>query len=245
MIKKFLPDVSGLIFIAVVAFLVASKPGINLTVKAKAVPQQIKNTSVPVAVPPKNIAVSSSSSPQEALLERNIFAESGSYAIDAKAKPVLPEIPYQLIAILNGKENKAVFREYTGAIINMTTGKKMIDDYVIITINNTSVELQRGKEKKGLQLFNAAVSHQPAKAMEQHKNKTLSPVIYTLIGILGGQEKKAVLRSANGVVSIMPVGGMLGDGSVISVITPLSVKLKQGKKETELKMFDATRTMGR
>ena len=147
-----------------------------------------------------------------------------------------------MIAVLNGKEKKAIFREYTGAIVSMPTGEKMIDEYVVMTVSNTSVKLQKGKEKKELRLFNTPDSNQ---ALPTGPDKKIVSEVYTLIGILGGEEKKAALRSAKGVVSMMPVGGKLSDGSVISAITPLSVKLKQGKKETELKMFDATRTMGR
>ena len=93
----------------------------------------------------------------DALKDRNIFAADGKYAIVAMSGPgmkgPLPENPYTLIGILQGEEKKAVFREHTGSIITLTVGKELIDGSVITRIDNLSVEVKRGKEKRELRIF--------------------------------------------------------------------------------------------
>ena len=66
---------------------------------------------------------------------------------------LLPEKPYNLIGVLYGKEMKAVFAEYTGSVVTMTVGKKMIDGFVISKIKSTSVKLTERKEEKELKTF--------------------------------------------------------------------------------------------
>lgn len=240
MIKTYFPDVLCLAFIAALAFLIAGRPGMDLIRKTTNAERSAQKVSV--AESDSQQKGVPDSSPQKALTERNIFAENGSYDVSVNEMKVLPENPYRLIAVLKGKEKKAVFREYTGAVFGMPVGKKMIDGFEVMAINNTSVKLRKEKEKKELKLFNADYGNQPASTSP---DKNLPPGVYTLIGILGGREQKAVFRNDRGSISSMSVGGTLNDGSVISAIRPLSVKLRKEKKETELKMFDATKTMGR
>ena len=61
---------------------------------------------------------------------------------------------------------------------------------------------------------------------------------YTLIGILHGQEKKAVFRDHTGSIVTLTVGKKLIDGSVITRIDSTSVEVKKGKEKKELKIFD-------
>jgi len=61
---------------------------------------------------------------------------------------------------------------------------------------------------------------------------------YTLIAVLMGKEKMAALRDFTGAIQTFPAGKTLMDGSVITEISPLSVKLKKGKETKELKVFD-------
>ena len=61
---------------------------------------------------------------------------------------------------------------------------------------------------------------------------------YTLIGVLQGEEKKAVFRDYTGSLVTLTVGKKLGDGSVITHIDKLSVELKKGQEKTELRIFD-------
>ena len=63
---------------------------------------------------------------------------------------------------------------------------------------------------------------------------------YTLIGILNGEEKKAVFRDHTGSIIALTVGKKLIDGSVITKIERLSVQLENEKGKKELKVFDLT-----
>jgi hypothetical protein len=60
---------------------------------------------------------------------------------------------------------------------------------------------------------------------------------YTLIGILQGEEKKAVFREHTGSIITLTVGKKLIDDSVITRIDNLSVQVKKGKEERELRIF--------
>lgn len=63
---------------------------------------------------------------------------------------------------------------------------------------------------------------------------------YTLIGILQGEEKKAVFRDYKGSIITLAVGKTLIDGSVITRIDRLSVAVEKKDEKRELKMFDLT-----
>lgn len=241
MIKTYFKDVVCFAFIAVLAFLIAGRPGIDLAPKATIADQPKRKA--PIAESENQRKDTPVASSYAALKERNIFAESGSYAVAAAEKQqTLPENPYQLIAVLKGKQRKAVFREYTGAVVTAAVGKKMIDGFELKTIDNISVKLQREQEKKNLILFNAVGGSKPASIVRE---KVQPPDAYTLTGILGDRQKKAVFRNASGAISIMPAGATMPDGSVVAAVTALSVKLKKGGKVTELKLFDATGTAGK
>lgn len=91
-----------------------------------------------------------------ALKQRNLFSETGSYAPPPppkKVEPALPPNPYTLIAVLLGKEQKAVFRNYTGAIQTLGLGKTLIDGAVLTELSPRSVKVTKGKEVKELTLF--------------------------------------------------------------------------------------------
>jgi len=61
---------------------------------------------------------------------------------------------------------------------------------------------------------------------------------YTLIGILKGEEKKAVFRESTGSIVTLTVGKKLIDDSVITRIDSTSVEVKKGNEKRELKIFD-------
>jgi len=101
---------------------------------------------------PKGIIRSAAS--DETLKGRNIFAADGSYALAGTGmKGPLPENPYTLVGVLRGPEKKAVFREYTGSIVTLTVGNKLIDGAVITRIDNLSVKVKKGKERRELRIF--------------------------------------------------------------------------------------------
>jgi hypothetical protein len=63
---------------------------------------------------------------------------------------------------------------------------------------------------------------------------------YTLIGILYGEEKKAVFRDYKRSIIVLTMGEKLVDGSIITNIDRLSVQLEKGNEKKELKVFDLT-----
>ncbi len=86
------------------------------------------------------------------LAERNIFDPDGNYEKPKELK-IIPENPYNLIAVLQGKENRAIFREYTGSELSFKVGDKMIDGAIVTHIDRLSVTVKKGKEKKEYRIF--------------------------------------------------------------------------------------------
>ena len=62
-------------------------------------------------------------------------------------------------------------------------------------------------------------------------------ITYTLIGILDGEEKKAVLRESTGSIVALTEGKKLKDGSVITRIDKSAVEIMKGKEKKELRIF--------
>jgi len=155
---KYLLDIICVVIVVILALLTTQRPVIDL----------IGGTGVSPVIPSEKTAIREETKKVEkeivrdvvtskALKDRNIFSADGKYATSgvgsADMKGPLPENPYTLIGILHGEEKKAVFREYTGSIVFLTIGKKLIDDSVITRIDNTSVEVKKGKEKRELKIF--------------------------------------------------------------------------------------------
>jgi hypothetical protein len=86
------------------------------------------------------------------LAKRNIFEADGSYE-RPKGLIVLPENPYNLIAVLEGKEKRAIFREYTGDMVSFKKGEKMIDGSVIMEIGRMDVKVKKGKNIREYRIF--------------------------------------------------------------------------------------------
>ena len=158
---KYLLDIICVVIVVILALLTAEKPVFNLNIRPsiadKKQPQDRKKEETKkVEKEIVRVVVT-----HEALKERNIFSADGRYATSGvgggEMKGSLPEKPYSLIGILQGEEKKAVFREYTGSIVFLTIGKKLIDDSIITRIDSTSVEVKKGKEKKELKIFDVKV----------------------------------------------------------------------------------------
>ena len=64
-----------------------------------------------------------------------------------------------------------------------------------------------------------------------------NPETYTLIGILDGEEKKAVFRESTGSIVALTVGKKLKDGSVLTRIDKFAVEVKKGEEKRELRLF--------
>lgn len=166
MIKKYFLDILCVVLMVMIAFLAAERQVIDL----------IGRTGVSPVIPSEKTAIKEEMTKvqkgmakdvaaYEALKERNIFSPDGSYGSYAKAMSgaspsgPLPQASqtFTLIGTLHGQEKKAVFRDHTGSIVTLTVGKKLIDGSVITRIDSTSVEVEKGKEKKELKIFDVKV----------------------------------------------------------------------------------------
>lgn len=84
------------------------------------------------------------------LLSRNIFRADGLY--DEKA-PASKEESYALVAILIGKEKRAIFRDSKGALISLSEGSILPDGFRVESIKTKGVILKRSKEIKELTIL--------------------------------------------------------------------------------------------
>lgn len=157
MIKKYFLDILCLFLIAIGGFFVVQRPTADLILppsfSEKRGPLDRQKEDLPKE---KRLELIRETIIYNSLKGRNIFSVDGIYPLKmegAAPRGTLPEKPYTLIGILQGEEKKAVFREHTGAIVTLTIGKKLIDGSVITRINTLSVELERGKEKRELRIF--------------------------------------------------------------------------------------------
>jgi hypothetical protein len=62
-------------------------------------------------------------------------------------------------------------------------------------------------------------------------------ITYTLMGVLDGEEKKAILRESTGSIVAITEGKKLKDGSVITRIDKFAVEMKKGEEKSELRIF--------
>jgi hypothetical protein len=155
---KYLLDTICVVIVVILALLTPQRPVIDLSIRPSVADkrathdtkkEETKNLQKEIV---RDIAVF------KALKDRNIFAADGRYITSgAGMKGPLPENPYTLIGILQGEEKKAVFREYTGSVVALTVGKKLIDGSVITRIDSTSVEVKKGNEKRELKIFDVKV----------------------------------------------------------------------------------------
>jgi len=61
---------------------------------------------------------------------------------------------------------------------------------------------------------------------------------YTLIGILQGEEKKAVFKDYTGSIITLTIGKQLSDGSIIRRIDNFFVEVEKGEEKRELRIFN-------
>jgi hypothetical protein len=235
MIKQYALDIAIILMITGLAFVLAGQPVLKPDGGKAATPLGKAPVGGTVAAD-KGINRSTADHDQQPIKGKNIFVPSGAYT--EPIGQVLTENPYVLIAVLQGKEKKAVFREQTGNVVTLPVGKSLLDGFVITRIDSVSVQLQKRDQKKELRLFNAGGGVPPPTV---DKSGVVPKTLYTLVGVLDGNEKKAVFRDYKGAVSILGIGAKLLDGRVITDIDALTVKLKKGNERSELRAF-AVRT---
>jgi hypothetical protein len=242
--KKFLMDGAVLCGVALAAFVFAQKPALDWrsvpTADSKPVQEEkaaakdskeVAKDAAPLPDPDVSLAF---------LKKRNIFSLDGSYAEVKTGKlQTIPENPYILLAILQGKEKNALFQEFTGAVITAPLRKKMIDGFVVTRVGDMNVELKRGKETKELGVFARTAPTAAKTGPAGAKGKTAPDHAYVLLGVLHGTEKaRAILQDGMGGVITAEAGKKLEDGWIMSQVEPLSVQLRRGKEVRELKLFD-------
>lgn len=152
-LKRYRIDLIFIVLAVILALLLSGKPvrvqgQKQLTVKKA---EQVDEAKATVKGPASEPASDGDKLFSE-LKARNIFVSDGSYAL-AVPKKLIPDMPYTLLGVMLGKEKKAVFREYTGAIVSLGIGAKMLDDSVISSIEKLSVKAKKGKEEKEYKIF--------------------------------------------------------------------------------------------
>jgi hypothetical protein len=161
MIKKYLPDILCIVLFIMIALLGAEKPVIDLNIRPSIADKRQSQDTKKEETKKVEKEIVRDVFASKVLKDRNIFSANGRYTTSgaggADMKGPLPGNPYTLIGILHGEEKKAVFREYTGSIVFLSVGKKLIDESVITRIDSTSVEVKKGKEKRELKIFDVKV----------------------------------------------------------------------------------------
>ncbi len=99
-------------------------------------------------------------------------------------------------------------------------------------------EIVASKMLKDRNIFSADGRYSTSGAGSVDMKGSLPENPYTLIGILHGEEKKAVFRAYTGSILFLTVGKKLTDDSTITRIDSTSVEVKKGKEKKELKIFD-------
>ncbi|HUN55835.1 MAG TPA: hypothetical protein VMU29_11825 [Smithella sp.] len=237
MMRSYLWDIIFIVLAVMIAFLLAGRPGTFQTPATQ--PAQPDSAAAKSETKSNEKAMDIIKSDTAALEKRNIFDSSGSYQNGAPI--TVPDNPYALLGVVKeGNVMKAIFREYTGKVTEITAGQKMIDGFHVAAVGNPYVVLERGKEKKNFNVFSAGIlpsgKYETAKHSLDRKLK--------LVAVLEGTEKRAVFRDAEGCLSILGIKQSLPDGSVIAHIDSRRVKVLDGKVEKELALSTEPLAMG-
>ncbi|MBZ0157005.1 MAG: hypothetical protein K8I29_12445 [Alphaproteobacteria bacterium] len=172
LIRKYFIDTGFLVLCIAVALLLAERPKEDYRTERKAVhPVQQAGQKAVTASAGLQQGNREPESPQKGqfpvqsaykrLEARNIFDPEGHYEKPKELK-ALPENPYNLIAVFQGRETRAVLREYTGAMVSLKVGDKMVDGFVVSGIDRLQVTAKKGKERKVYRIFDV-------KQLEQKK----------------------------------------------------------------------------
>ena len=152
---QYLPDILAVVMVLIMAYVFAGKPTLDLKLSPSPGGKPVQGgQSLDAVGGQQGPGIASQvveGNADEELRARNIFTASGAYA-DSDNKPI-PANPYTLIGVIRGGETKAVFRDYSGSVVTMTKGQKMIDGSVITRIDSASVQLRKGEERTELKAF--------------------------------------------------------------------------------------------
>jgi hypothetical protein len=155
-LSKYVPDILCILLAVTMAYVFAGKATADLNAPSspkRAAAETVTATKAGTTMPDQSTMSQDRDQGVNEPPARNVFAANGAYAdLTTVGKP-LPKNPYTLIAIVQGKETKALFRDYTGSMITTTVGQKMIDGSSIVAIGATSVKLKNDKEEREVKLF--------------------------------------------------------------------------------------------
>lgn len=153
--SQYLPDILAILMVMIIAYMFAGKPPLDLKLSAFPGGKPAQSGQSSDAVKKQQVQGVESQVNEEnvykELKAKNIFTANGAYT-DSDNKPI-PANPYTLIGVTQGKETRAIFKDYTGAVLTMIKGQKMMDGSVIIRIDRTSVQFKKGEEKTELKAF--------------------------------------------------------------------------------------------
>jgi len=153
MIKKYAIDILCALVIFTVAFLISGKMTIDPLVSRSVSPKE-KRPDLSKEEKIGSGEIIRETGGAKALKERNIFTLEGGAVPPGLGGPGSPPgPPYTLIGILQGEEKRAVFLESGGKIVTLAVGKILADGSVVTRIDDLSVQLEKGKEKKELKVF--------------------------------------------------------------------------------------------
>ncbi|MBP1713309.1 MAG: putative exported protein [Deltaproteobacteria bacterium] len=154
MIKKYLVDILCVLVVFAGAFLIAERTGIEIP-ERRTPPSKEKRPDLQKEEKKGQASeIIRQTGDAEPFKEKNAFASGDGKTAAAGGKAARSsENPYSLVGVLQGGEKRAVFLEPGGKIVALAVGKNLADGSVVTRIDDLSVELEKGKEKKNLKLF--------------------------------------------------------------------------------------------
>ena len=156
MVKKYLVDILCALVIFAGAFLIAERTGIEIP-ERRTPPAKEKRPDLQKEEKKGQVSeIIRQTGDAEPFKEKNVFGSGDGKTAVAGGKTVSSaEKSYSLIGVLQGEEKRAVFLD-GGKVVALAVGKNLADGSVVTRIDDLSVELEKGKEKKELKVFDPA-----------------------------------------------------------------------------------------
>ena len=149
-------DIIVILVVVIMALILAEKPNPDLDPRISVRGKAVQGGQLSVAgekQPVRGVEIQvNKGNAENDLRARNIFTANGSYT--GSDNVPMRANPYTLVGVTQGRETKAIFRDYKGSVAALTAGQKMSDGSVISRIDGDSVQLKKGEEKTELKVFN-------------------------------------------------------------------------------------------
>jgi type II secretory pathway component PulC len=154
MIKKYLVDILCALVILAGAFWFAERTGVEIPDRRTPPPKEKRTDLKKEEKKVQASEIIRQTGDLEPFKEKNVFSSVDGKTAVAGGKTVSSaEKPYSLIGVLQGEEKRAVFLEPGGKVVALAVGKNLTDGAVVTRIDDLSVQLEKGKEKKELKVF--------------------------------------------------------------------------------------------